>query len=99
MKKYPFKGSSSRAFPISGDVFKFWKTSLPAGICGSGATAGWFLGFALATAAEVRAVGQVELIFSILISLIIFKEKIQKTEFFGILMLILSILLIIYAKF
>ena len=41
----------------------------------------------------------VELIFSILISLIIFKEKIQKTEFFGILMLILSILLIIYAKF
>ena len=80
-------------------VFKFWKKSLPAGICGSGATAGWFLGFALATAAEVRAVGQVELIFSIMISLIIFKEKIQKTEFFGILMLILSILLIIYAKF
>ena len=67
-------------------VFQFWKQSLPAGICGSGATAGWFLAFALATAAEVRAVGQIELIFSIIISIIFFKEKVQRTEIFGICM-------------
>ena len=79
-------------------VFKFWKKSLPAGVCGSGATAGWFLAFAMASASEVRAVGQIELIFSILISLIFFKEKIQRTEIFGITILIFSILLIIYAK-
>jgi drug/metabolite transporter (DMT)-like permease len=79
-------------------VFKFWKKSLPAGICGSGATAGWFLAFALATAAEVRAVGQIELIFSIIISIIFFKEKVQRTETFGICMLIISILLVIYAR-
>ena len=79
-------------------VFQFWKQSLPAGICGSGATAGWFLAFALATAAEVRAVGQIELIFSIIISIIFFKEKVQRTEIFGIFMLIISILLVIYAR-
>ncbi len=79
-------------------VFQFWKKSLPAGICGSGATAGWFLAFALATAAEVRAVGQIELIFSIIISIIFFKEKVQRTEIFGICMLIISILLVIYAR-
>ena len=79
-------------------VFQFWKKSLPAGICGSGATAGWFLAFALATAAEVRAVGQIELIFSIIKSIIFFKEKVQRTEIFGICMLIISILLVIYAR-
>ena len=77
-------------------VFKYWKPSLPAGICGTGATFGWFVAFGLATAAEVRAVGQTELIFSVLISMIIFKEKIKKTELFGIILLGISILIIIY---
>ena len=62
-------------------VFQFWKKSLPAGICGSGATAGWFLAFALATAAEVRAVGQIELIFSIIISIIFLKKKFKELKF------------------
>ena len=76
-------------------VFKFWKPSLPAGLCGTGATFGWFVAFGLATAAEVRAVGQIELIFSILISMIIFREKIKITEFIGIMLLGTSILIII----
>ena len=79
-------------------VFKYWKPSLPAGICGTGATFGWFLAFGLATAAEVRAVGQVELIFSILISILVFKEKIKNTELIGIILLALSILIIIFNK-
>jgi len=36
------------------------------------------------------------LIFSVLISMIIFKEKIKKTELFGIILLGISILIIIY---
>jgi drug/metabolite transporter (DMT)-like permease len=80
-------------------VFKYWKPSLPAGICGTGATFCWFAAFGLATAAEVRAVGQIELIFSIIISLVIFKEKLKHTELIGILLLAASILIIIYNKF
>ena len=79
-------------------VFKYWKPSLPAGIFGTGATFGWFVAFGLATAAEVRAVGQIELIFSILISIMIFKEKIKRTEFIGIMLLAISILIIIFEK-
>ena len=77
-------------------VIKFWRPSLPAGLCGTGATFGWFVAFGLTTAAEVRAVGQIELIFSILISIIFFKEKIRKTELFGIILLGISILIIIF---
>ena len=80
-------------------VFKYWKPSLPAGICGTGATFCWFVAFGIATAAEVRAVGQIELIFSIIISLVIFKEKLKHTELIGMLLLAASILIIIYNKF
>ena len=79
-------------------VIKFWRPSLPAGLCGTGATFGWFVAFGLTTAAEVRAVGQIELIFSILISIIFFREKIRKTELFGITLLGISILIIIFQK-
>ena len=56
------------------------------------------MAFGLATAAEVRAVGQIELIFSILISIIFFREKIRRTELFGIILLGISILIIIFQK-
>ena len=79
-------------------VIKYWKPSLPAGLCGTGATFGWFVAFGLTTAAEVRAVGQIELIFSILISLLFFKERLKKTELFGIILLGISILIIIFQK-
>jgi len=79
-------------------VIKFWRPSLPAGLCGTGATFGWFVAFGLTTAAEVRAVGQIELIFSILISIIFFREKIRRTELFGIILLGISILIIIFQK-
>ena len=79
-------------------VIKFWRPSLPAGISGSGATAGWFVAYALASVAEVRAVGQVELIFSILVSILIFREKINKTEVIGIMLLATSILIVIFAR-
>ncbi len=79
-------------------VIKYWKPSLPAGLCGTGATFGWFVAFGLTTAAEVRAVGQIELIFSILLSMLFFKEKIKKTELTGIILLGLSILIIIFEE-
>ena len=79
-------------------VIKYWKPSLPAGLCGTGATFGWFVAFGLTTAAEVRAVGQIELIFSILLSVLFFKEKFKKTELTGIILLGLSILIIIFEE-
>jgi drug/metabolite transporter (DMT)-like permease len=43
-----------------GVVFRAWRNSLAAGLCGSVASAGWFVALALAPAASVRALGVVE---------------------------------------
>jgi len=79
-------------------IFKNLKACIPVGISGTGATVFWFIGFGLATVAEVKAVGQVELIFSVLISIFIFRERIRFNEFFGILLLSSSILIVIFDK-
>lgn len=68
------------------------------GISGTGATIGWFIGFALATVAEVKAVGQIELVFSMLVSLLMFREKIKINELIGMLLLMVSIYLVLADK-
>ncbi|WP_158967860.1 DMT family transporter [Chachezhania sediminis] len=57
----------------------------------------WFLAFTLQTAAYVKAVGQVELVFSLIASVLFFRETVTKRELSGIAMLGLSILLLILA--
>ena len=46
--------------------------------------------------AYVRALGQIELIFTILASIFYFKEKIIKTEILGILITLTGILIILF---
>jgi drug/metabolite transporter (DMT)-like permease len=52
----------------------------------------WFVAFTLQNAAYVKALGQVELIFSILASFIFFKERISKNEFIGMALISASVL-------
>ncbi len=52
----------------------------------------WFAAFSLMNAAYVFAVGQIELIFSLLVGWIWFREKLTARELFGILVLTTSIL-------
>ena len=52
----------------------------------------WFWAFTLQNAAYVKALGQVELLLSILASLLFFKEKISLREVAGMGLLVLSIL-------
>ena len=52
----------------------------------------WFWAFSLVNAALVKAVGQIELLFSILASTVLFKEKITLRELFGIFTIMLSVL-------
>lgn len=55
----------------------------------------WFLAFTLQNAAFVKAVGQVELIFSMLASVVIFREAVSGREWAGMAVLLASILLLI----
>ncbi len=57
---------------------------------------GWFTAMALQNAAYVRAVGQVELIFTFLTSVIVFKEKVTVNEVFGTVLIVGGILVLLF---
>ena len=56
---------------------------------------GWFFAFSLQNAAYVKALGQVELVLSLLASALFFREKITRRELAGMAVLGLSIILLV----
>ena len=74
------------------------KLSALAGLFGFSATISWFYSFSLVQAALVRAVGQIELLFSYISSRFMFKEKIKFIEIFGIIIFIFGLFLVIFNK-
>jgi drug/metabolite transporter (DMT)-like permease len=58
----------------------------------------WFLAFALATAASVRTLGLVDILFAQGVSHMIFKQKTNRREIGGILMLMAGAILIVWAN-
>ncbi|MCE8546759.1 EamA family transporter [Ruegeria pomeroyi] len=67
------------------------------GLTSLGGSFCWFLAFTLQNAAYVKALGQVELIFSLMASTLFFREKITGREIAGIALLGLSILALVLA--
>jgi drug/metabolite transporter (DMT)-like permease len=78
-------------------VIVHWRPSLSVGVAGVLASIGWFSAFTLQNAAYVRALGQIELIFTIIVSAVIFREKIKSSELFGIFFIIAGILILVLA--
>jgi drug/metabolite transporter (DMT)-like permease len=75
-----------------------WRPSLFAGFMGAAASAGWFTAFAIEPAANVRTLGLVELIFSYVVSLKIFRERLSKLELSGMTLIALGIVVITLAR-
>ena len=71
---------------------------IAAGFCGFVTTLSWFYAFTLVQAAIVRAVGQIELLFSYIASRYYFKEKIKFIEVIGILIFAIGVMIILFAK-
>ena len=65
------------------------------GLTSMGGSLCWFVAFALQTAAYVKALGEVELILSLLGSVFFFREKITQREIAGMGLLALSILVLV----
>tara|TARA_Y100000814_G_scaffold210911_1_gene156380 strand:- start:115 stop:1020 length:906 start_codon:yes stop_codon:yes gene_type:complete len=78
-------------------ILSYWKRSLLIGFTSAIGSIAWFTAFALTQAAYVKTVGQVELLFSILVTQRIFKEGISRTEIFSIFLIVFSIVLLIYS--
>lgn len=78
-----------------GQVTAVWRARRVAvwvGLTSMAGSLGWFLAFTLQTAAYVQAVGQIELIFSLMASVLFFKERVTARELIGMGFLAASIL-------
>ena len=68
------------------------------GLAGFLATLSWFFAFTLIQASFVRAVGQIEILFSYMSSKYLFKEKITFIEIMGIIIFISGATLLLITK-
>ena len=74
-----------------------WRPSLFAGFMGALASQFWFLAFALASAASVRTLALVEVLFAQAISHFIFKQPTTPREALGIVLIVMGVALLIWA--
>ena len=75
-------------------VARAWRISLWAGAMGATASIAWFTGFAMTTAAQVRTLGLVEVLFSYVVSRRLLQEKLGTTEQLGLLLVAVSLVLV-----
>ena len=81
--------------PVLGAIIRAWKPSLFAGFMGAFASQLWYLAFALETAAKVRTLALVEILFAQVISRNLFKQSLASREAAGIGLIIVGVVLLL----
>ena len=76
-------------------MLQAWKVAGVGGLSGMMASAGWFTAMTIQNAAYVRALGQIELVFTFAASYFFFHEKTNRVELFGIALVIGGILILL----
>jgi drug/metabolite transporter (DMT)-like permease len=79
------------------DIRRAWKPSLFAGFMGAFASEFWFLGFAITTAANVRTLALVEVLFAQGVTRFIFKQATTPREAVGIVLVVVGVALLVSA--
>jgi drug/metabolite transporter (DMT)-like permease len=79
------------------DIMRAWKPSLFAGFMGAFASEFWFLGFAITTAANVRTLALVEVLFAQGVTHFIFKQPTTNRERIGIVLVVIGVALLVWA--
>ena len=79
-------------------VITTWRTSAQVGALSACGSACWFTAFALAPVALVRAVGQVEIIFTLLFSRFYLKEKPSAAEVIGVCVVVAGVVLVLVGR-
>lgn len=85
------------ARPALAGSLALWRQSLFAGFMGALASQFWFLGFSLTAAANVRALGLVEVLFAYVVARRLFGQRASAREGTGMAMLISGIALLLLA--
>jgi drug/metabolite transporter (DMT)-like permease len=78
-----------------GRVLREWRWACAVGVAGMLASTGWFTAFTLQNAAYVRALGQIELVFTFIATTAVFRERVDWRETLGILLVAAGILLLV----
>jgi len=76
-------------------IFAAWRPSLFAGFMGAFASQFWFLGFSLASAAQVRTLALIEVLLARLISGRMFSERPAPREGLGLVLIVVGVALLL----
>lgn len=76
-------------------VLRAWRIAGLVGICGMLGSAGWFTAMTIQNAAHVRALGQIELVFTFIASTLFFGERPNRAEIVGILLIVSGIIMLL----
>ena len=72
-----------------------WRPALIVGFVGATASFGWFTAMTLQPAAVIKALAQIEMLFTFASSVLVFKEHINRLEIAGCLLIVLGILALV----
>ena len=86
-----------RAPQVLRNIFLTWKPSLAAGFAGAVASQFWFLAFALATAASVRTLALIEVVFAQIVARVAFGQRTSGREVMGMLLVAAGVGLLLWA--
>ena len=81
--------------PGLGAIARAWRPSLGAGFLGAFASQFWYLGFALASVAQVRTLALIEVIFAQILSRNLFRQGASQREYAGIAMIVAGVILLL----
>jgi drug/metabolite transporter (DMT)-like permease len=80
------------------DILRAWKPSLFAGLMGALASQFWFLAFAIATAASVRTLALIEVLFAQIVARVMFGQRTTVREAIGMALVVAGVGLLIFAE-
>jgi drug/metabolite transporter (DMT)-like permease len=78
-------------------IFRLWRQSMLAGFAGAFASQMWYLAFAIETAAKVRTLALIEIIFAQILSRNLFKQALASREALGIALIVTGVILLLNA--
>lgn len=78
-----------------GRIARAWKPALFTGLMGATASLGWFMAMTLQQAAIVKALAQIEMIFTFAASVLFFKERISRIEIAGCVLIVAGIVVLV----
>lgn len=76
-------------------IFRAWRPSVKAGFVGAFASQMWFLAFALESAAKVRTLALVEILFAQIVSRRMFSQSLASREGIGIALIVVGVALLL----